>query len=169
MAGSLNKVLLIGRVGKDPETRRLGRGNDAPEIAEFSLATSDTWRDRNSGERKEKTEWHNVKIMSEELVKKVVRPYVKKGTLLYLEGKVETESWEDRDSGQKKYATKIVVPMYGGVLNIISGGIERDGDRQDDRGSSGGSRSSGGGRPGNGGGGFSRDLDDDIPFAPEWR
>jgi single-strand DNA-binding protein len=147
------------------------------EIAEFSLATSETWRDRNSGERKEKTEWHKIKIMNDALVKNVVRPYVKKGSMLYIEGKLETESWEDRNGGGKKYATKIVVQGFGGGLQIVSS--NGDGERRSDSGGNGGRSNnnshsgygsgSSGGRPGNGGGGFSHDMDDDIPFAPEFR
>ncbi len=169
MAGSVNKVILVGRVGKDPETRNIGRG-EAMEIAEFSLATSDTWRDKTTGERKEKTEWHNVKIMSDALVKNIVRPYVKKGSMLYIEGKLETESWEDRNGGGKKYATKIVVQGFGGSLQIVS--TPGDGDRRNDS----GGRSSGGGYRdpnagyGAGSGGRSNqqstnyDDDQDIPF-----
>lgn len=158
MAGSVNKVILVGRVGQDPETRNIRRNTDF-EIAEFSLATSKSWRDRNTGERKEKTEWHKVKVMNDGLVKAVVRPYVKKGSLLYIEGELETESWEDRQSGQKRYATKVAVNSFGGQLSLIGGGDgeRQGGGRRDDRGSN---QKSGGSRPGD----TSREIDDDIPF-----
>lgn len=165
MAGSVNKVILVGRVGQDPETKNIGRGQDF-EIAEFSLATSKTWRDKSSGERKEKTEWHKIKVMNDRLVKGIIRPYVKKGSQLYIEGELETESWEDRNGGGKRYATKIIIGPFGGTLEMLNGNGngDRDDDRRDDR----GSRSQGGGQrqsDGSGsGGGFNSDLDDEIPF-----
>lgn len=162
MAGSVNKVILIGRVGQDPETKNIGRGEPF-EIAEFSLATSKTWRDRGSGERKEKTTWHRVKIMNDGLVKGVVRPYVKKGSLLYIEGELEVEQWEK--DGEKRSATKVVVSSFGGSLHIVGGngdGDRQGGNRQESRRDDYGSRSQGGGQRQQSSGGF--DADDDVPF-----
>lgn len=171
MAGSVNRVILVGNVGSDPETRRFDNGN---EMAEFSLATSESWRDRNSGERREKTEWHKIKVMNDALVKNVIRPFVKKGSKLYIEGQIETEKWRDRD-GNDRYTTKIILKGFASTIQLLSG--KDDGDRREDHRSDAGSSSRGGygsgsagARPGNGGGGsFSHDMDDDIPFAPEWR
>ncbi|MBN9033045.1 MAG: single-stranded DNA-binding protein [Rhizobiales bacterium 63-7] len=169
MAGSVNRVILVGNVGSDPETRRFDNGN---EMAEFSLATSETWRDRNSGERREKTEWHKIKVMNDALVKNVIRPFVKKGSKLYVEGQIETEKWRDRD-GNDRYTTKVVLKGFGSSITLLSG--REEGERRDSHREGGSSRDghgsgSAGARPGNGGGGsFSHDMDDDIPFAPEWR
>ena len=112
MAGSVNKVILVGNVGNDPEIRTFGNGG---KVANFSLATSENWRDKQSGERKEKTEWHRVAVFNDGLVG-VIERYVKKGSKLYVEGKLQTRKWTD-NSGQEKYTTEIVLQGYGGTLN----------------------------------------------------
>ena len=117
MAGSLNKVLLIGRLGADPEIKQMVNGKS---IARFSLATSNTWKDKNTGERKEKTEWHRVVIFSEGLIK-VVQQYVKKGAQVYIEGQLVTRKWTDEKSGQDKYSTEIVLQGYNSTFTILSG------------------------------------------------
>jgi single-strand DNA-binding protein len=187
MAGSVNKVILIGNVGADPEIRRT---QDGRPIANLRIATSETWRDRNSGERKEKTEWHTVVVFNEGLCK-VIEQYVKKGAKLYIEGALQTRKWQDQQ-GQDRYSTEVVLQGFGSTLTMLDGRGEGGGDRSgggygggrggnagggDDFGGGGGygddygapSKSSGrggsGGGAGSGGGGnFSRDLDDDIPF-----
>ena len=117
MAGSLNKVLLIGRLGADPEIKQMVNGKS---IARFSLATSNTWKDKNTGERKEKTEWHRVVIFNEGLVN-VVQQYVKKGAQVYIEGQLTTRKWTDEKSGQDKYSTEIVLQGYNSTFTILSG------------------------------------------------
>ena len=117
MAGSLNKVLLIGRLGADPEVKQMVNGKS---VARFSLATSNTWKDKNTGERKEKTEWHRVVIFNEGLVK-VVQQYVKKGAQVYIEGQLSTRKWTDEKSGQDKYSTEIVLQGYNSTFTILSG------------------------------------------------
>jgi single-strand DNA-binding protein len=116
MAGSLNKVTLIGNVGKDPEIRST---QDGREIASFPLATSDSWKDKNSGERKEKTEWHRVVIFSPGLVN-VIKNHVKKGSKLYLEGALQTRKWTDQ-AGHEKYSTEVVLQAYNGTLVMLDG------------------------------------------------
>jgi len=172
MAGSVNKVILIGNVGNDPEIRTFGNGG---KVANLSIATSENWRDKQSGERKEKTEWHRVAVFGEGLVG-VIERYVKKGSKLYIEGKLQTRKWQDRD-GNDKYTTEIVLQGPGTTLTML-----------DSRNSGGGSSSGGGGynqdsggygnmdQGGGSGGGGSRsasamegpkqdfDLNDDIPF-----
>lgn len=173
MAGSVNKVILVGNVGADPEIRRT---QDGRPIANLRIATSETWRDRNSGERREKTEWHTVVVFNEGLCK-VVEQYVKKGAKLYIEGQLQTRKWQDQQ-GQDRYSTEVVLQGFGSTLTMLDGRGEGGGassgfgggrgtgggnDYGDDYGapapSSSPSRGSGGG-----GGNFSRDLDDDIPF-----
>ena len=117
MAGSLNKVLLIGRLGADPEVKQMVNGKS---VARLSLATSNTWKDKNTGERKEKTEWHRVVIFSEGLIK-VVQQYVKKGAQVYIEGQLVTRKWTDEKSGQDKYSTEIVLQGYNSTFTILSG------------------------------------------------
>jgi len=114
MAGSLNKVLLIGRLGNDPEIRTT---QDGRSVVSFSIATSDTWRDKNTNERKERTEWHRIVIFNEGL-SKVVEQYVKKGSRVYLEGQLQTRKWQDQ-SGQERYTTEIVLQNYSGNLTIL--------------------------------------------------
>ncbi|MBY3228332.1 single-stranded DNA-binding protein [Rhizobium leguminosarum] len=169
MAGSVNKVILIGNVGADPEIRRT---QDGRPIANLRIATSETWRDRNSGERREKTEWHTVVVFNEGLCK-VVEQYVKKGAKLYIEGQLQTRKWQDQQ-GQDRYSTEVVLQGFGSTLTMLDG-------RGEGGGASGGRGSGAGGndygddygapapasspsRGGGSGGNFSRDLDDDIPF-----
>lgn len=180
MAGSVNKVILIGNVGADPEIRRT---QDGRPIANLRIATSESWRDRNSGERKEKTEWHTVVVFNEGLCK-VVEQYVKKGAKLYLEGQLQTRKWQDQ-SGNERYSTEVVLQGFNSTLTMLDGrgegggggragggggdfGGGNYGDDYDRPASGGGSRGGqSGGQPSGqsgGGGGFSRDLDDDIPF-----
>ncbi len=189
MAGSVNKVILIGNVGADPEIRRT---QDGRPIANLRIATSETWRDRNSGERKEKTEWHTVVVFNEGLCK-VIEQYVKKGAKLYIEGALQTRKWQDQN-GNDRYSTEVVLQGFNSTLTMLDGRGEGGGDRGGFGGGRGGSSDFGGGgddfgggyggggndydRPrsggqgGNqggrggqsGGGNFSRDLDDDIPF-----
>ncbi len=176
MAGSVNKVILIGNLGADPEIRRT---QDGRPIANLRIATSESWRDRNSGERKEKTEWHTVVIFNEGLCK-VAEQYLRKGSTVYVEGQLQTRKWQDQ-SGQDRYSTEVVLQGFNSNLTMLGGrgegggqGASRGGDfggggYGDDYGSSAPSRGgSSGGRGGSsapsGGGGFSRDMDDDIPF-----
>ena len=114
MAGSLNKVLLIGRLGNDPEVRST---QDGRTVVNFSLATSETWRDKNTNERKEKTEWHRVVVFNEGL-SKIIQQYVKKGSRIYIEGQLQTRKWQDQ-SGQEKYTTEIVLQNYSGNMTIL--------------------------------------------------
>jgi len=169
MAGSVNKVILVGNLGADPEIRRT---QDGRPIANLSVATSETWRDKNTGERKERTEWHRVVIFNEGLCK-VVENYLKKGAKVYLEGQLQTRKWQDQN-GQDKYSTEVVLQGFNSTLTMLDGRGDGDsggggrgrsggggGEYGGDYGG-GGSGSSGGGQ--SSGGGFSRDLDDDIPF-----
>tara|TARA_B100001123_G_scaffold244167_1_gene272946 strand:+ start:49 stop:501 length:453 start_codon:yes stop_codon:yes gene_type:complete len=117
MAGSLNKVLLIGRLGADPEIKQMVNGKN---VARLSLATSNTWKDKNTGERKEKTEWHRVVIFNEGLVN-VIQQYVKKGAQVYVEGQLKTRKWNDEKSGQDKYSTEVVLQGYNSSFTILSG------------------------------------------------
>ena len=117
MAGSLNKVLLIGRLGADPEVKQMVNGKS---YARFSLATSNTWKDKNTGEKKEKTEWHRVVIFNEGLVN-VVKQYVKKGAQVYIEGQLATRKWTDEKSGQEKYSTEIILQGFNSTFTILSG------------------------------------------------
>ena len=175
MAGSVNKVILIGNLGRDPEVRRMGSGD---AVVNLRIATSENWRDRQSGERKERTEWHSVVIFNENLAK-VAEQYLKKGSKVYIEGQLQTRKWTDQ-SGQERYSTEVVLQRFRGELTILDsrgeGGGRGEGDFGEagsDYGSSGPmdrapARSSGGGGRGQGGGApasnFSSDLDDDIPF-----
>ncbi|MAK61836.1 MAG: single-stranded DNA-binding protein [Ponticaulis sp.] len=155
MAGSVNKVILVGNLGRDPEIRSMPSGGS---IANLSVATSESWRDRNSGERKEKTEWHRVVIFSEGLVK-IAEQYLRKGSTVYIEGQLETRKWQDQN-GQDKYSTEVVLRNFNSTLTMLGG---RD------------SQGGGGGRMDDGGYGaprkmegpkqdFSQDMDDEIPF-----
>ena len=118
MAGSLNKVLLIGRLGSDPEIKQMVNGKN---VARFSLATSNTWKDKNTGEKKEKTEWHRVVVFNEGLVN-VVQQYLKKGAQVYIEGQLSTRKWKDEQSGQDKYSTEIIIQGYNSSLTMLGGG-----------------------------------------------
>jgi single-strand DNA-binding protein len=117
MAGSLNKVLLIGRLGADPEIKQMVNGKN---VARLSVATSQSWKDKSSGERKEKTEWHRVVIFNEGLVN-VVQQYLKKGANVYIEGQITTRKWKDESSGQDKYSTEIVLQGYNSSLTMLDG------------------------------------------------
>ncbi len=178
MAGSLNKVMLIGNLGADPEIRSFQNGG---KVANLRIATSETWKDRNTGERQERTEWHTVAIFSEGLVN-VVENYLKKGSKVFIEGKLQTRKWQDQ-SGNDRYSTEVVLRGFDGTLTMLDGrgeggggGGGRSGGGYGGGGSQGGGGwnqgggsggSSGGGNQGGGstgGGGGYDDLDDDIPF-----
>jgi single-strand DNA-binding protein len=190
MAGSVNKVIIIGNLGRDPEVRSFANGG---KVVNLRIATSETWRDRNSGERKERTEWHSVAIFNENLAK-IAEQYLRKGSTVYIEGQLETRKWQDQ-SGQDRYTTEIVLRPYAGNLTLLGGrgdgGGSGGGGGYDDRGGyddygsgsgggsgggggqgggyGGGGRSGGGGGFGGGagggaGGGGRPDLDDEIPF-----
>lgn len=173
MAGSVNKVILVGNLGRDPEIRST---QDGTQIATLSLATSENWRDRASGERKERTEWHRVVIFNENLVK-IAQQYLKKGAKVYLEGQLQTRKWTDQ-SGQEKYTTEVVLARYRGELTMLDGRGEGGGGMESrEEGASGGgwssgSRAAGAGAPGGRGtpagggpgGGPGGDFDDEIPF-----
>ena len=117
MAGSLNKVLLIGRLGADPEVKQMVNGKS---VARLSLATSQSWKDKNTGEKKEKTEWHRIVVFNEGLVN-VVKQYLKKGAQIYVEGQLTTRKWKDEQSGQDKYSTEIVLQGYNSTLTMLGG------------------------------------------------
>ncbi len=171
MAGSVNKVILVGNLGADPEIRRLNSGDP---VVNLRIATSESWRDKMSGERREKTEWHNVVIFNDNLAK-VAEQYLKKGMKVYLEGALQTRKWQDQQ-GQDRYTTEVVLQKFRGELQMLDSRGEGGGGQvgYDRGGSQGGGRSSDfgqsspsddrGGRGGAGGGGYSRDLDDEIPF-----
>ena len=160
MAGSVNKVILVGNLGKDPESRTFANGG---KVVSFSVATSENWKDRSTGERKEKTEWHNVSIFSEGLAR-VAEQYLKKGSKVYLEGQLETRKWQDQ-SGKDRYSTDVVLRQFNSSMVLLDG-----------RGEGGGARGGGGFDEGGFGGGgskpqsrpqpaaFDTDLDDDVPF-----
>ena len=118
MAGSLNKVLLIGRLGADPEIKQMVNGKS---VARLSLATSQSWKDKSTGEKKEKTEWHRVVVFNEGLVN-VVQQYLKKGAQVYIEGQISTRKWKDEQSGQDKYSTEVVIQGYNSSLTMLGGG-----------------------------------------------
>ena len=152
MAGSVNKVILVGNLGKDPEVRRMTSGEP---VVNLSVATSESWKDKSSGERKEKTEWHRVVIFNENLAK-VAEQYLKKGAKVYLEGALQTRKWTDKD-GAEKYSTEIVLNRFNGTMVMLDG---RSGGGGGDGGFGGGGRGTNG-APSN----FQRDeLDDEIPF-----
>jgi len=166
MAGSVNKVILVGNLGKDPEVRRLNSGD---QVVSFTLATSENWRDKNSGERKERTEWHNVVIFNENLGK-VVEQYCKKGSKVYVEGQLQTRKWQDKD-GNDRYTTEVVLQRFRGELTLLDsrGGGERDSfpDEGGARSSSFNRAAGGERRPAlssGGGGAGAGPMDDDIPF-----
>ena len=127
MSGSLNKVQLIGRLGADPEIKQMVNGKN---VARLSIATSQTWKDKSSGERKEKTEWHRVVIFNEGLVN-IVQQYLKKGANVYLEGQISTRKWKDEKSGQDKYSTEIVIQGYNSSLTMLGGGNSGGGIQND--------------------------------------
>ena len=181
MSGSVNKVILVGNLGRDPEVRRMPSGD---AIVNLRLATTESWRDKATGERKEKTEWHSVVIFNENLAK-VAEQYLKKGSKVYIEGQLQTRKYNDKD-GVEKYSTEVVLQRYRGELTMLEGRGQGGGSfagGDEDRGSFGGSGGGGGGERssfgrsspmdrgggsgggGNrGGGGMSEAIDDDIPF-----
>jgi single-strand DNA-binding protein len=167
MAGSVNKVILIGNLGRDPEIRST---QDGTRIANLSVATSENWRDKASGERRERTEWHRVAIFNDRLVD-IVEKYLKKGAKVYLEGALQTRKWTD-NSGQERYSTEVVLQRYRGELTMLDGrGGAGGGDfaPEDEAGGAGSFGGAGGGGSGRGGGapggrGGPPDLDDEIPF-----
>tara|TARA_B100000949_G_scaffold1666_1_gene1434 strand:+ start:481 stop:981 length:501 start_codon:yes stop_codon:yes gene_type:complete len=162
MAGSVNKVILIGNLGADPEVRQFQNGG---QVCNLRIATSDTWKDKNTGERRERTEWHQVAIFSDGLVR-VAQNYLKKGSKVYIEGKLQTRKWQDQ-SGNDRYSTEVVLQGFDGTLVMLdsAGGGQGGG---------GGGRMGGGGYRGGGGGGprqldgppqdFNQDFEDEIPF-----
>lgn len=177
MAGSLNKVMLIGNLGTDPEVRNFQNGG---KVCNLRIATSENWKDKNTGERREKTEWHTVAIFNEGLVR-IAEQYLKKGSKVFIEGQLETRKWQDQ-SGQDRYSTEVVLRNYGGTMTMLDG---RDGGGGDMGGGGGGGRQgggymsdqSGGGYGGGAGGGYDSgpsgggggmgggsDMDDEIPF-----
>ncbi|MEC8040688.1 MAG: single-stranded DNA-binding protein [Pseudomonadota bacterium] len=170
MAGSVNKVILVGNLGRDPEVRNFQNGG---KVCNLRIATSENWKDRNTGERRERTEWHSVAIFQEGLVR-VAEQYLRKGSKVYIEGQLQTRKWQDQN-GQDRYSTEVVLQGFGGTLVMLDG---RDGGGQGggqgggyggDQGGYGGGYDQGGGGYGGGnqGGGQStpsRDLDDEIPF-----
>ncbi|KPM22659.1 single-stranded DNA-binding protein [Citromicrobium bathyomarinum] len=181
MAGSLNKVMLIGNLGADPEIRSFQNGG---KVANLRIATSETWKDRNTGERQERTEWHTVAIFSEGLVN-VVERFLKKGSKVYIEGKLQTRKWQDQN-GQDRYSTEVVLRGFDGTLTMLDGaqggggggggGGFGGGQRGGGSGGGYGGGSGGGGGSSDGGGGWNQggggsggganydDLEDDIPF-----
>jgi single-strand DNA-binding protein len=175
MAGSVNKVIIVGNLGRDPEVRSFGNGG---KVVNLRIATSETWRDKQTGERKERTEWHSVAIYNEALGK-IAEQYLKKGSTVYLEGQLETRKWQDQ-SGADRYTTEVVLRQYRGELTLLGGRDGGGGGGQggyDDRGgyddyapagagSGSGSGAGSGGRGGSGGagGGGRSDMDDEIPF-----
>jgi single-strand DNA-binding protein len=163
MAGSVNKVILVGNLGKDPEIRRT---QDGRPIANLSIATSETWRDKGTGERKEKTEWHRVVIFSEPLCK-IVEQYLKKGAKVYIEGALQTRKWTDQ-SGVEKYSTEVVLQGFNSTLTMLDGRGGGGGGNfgSDDQGGDfgGGSPSSAAPRRAVAAGARNSDMDDDIPF-----
>ena len=180
MAGSVNKVILVGNLGRDPESKSFQNGG---KVVNLRIATSESWKDRQSGERKEKTEWHQVAIFDERLGE-VAERFLRKGSKVYLEGQIQTRKWQDQN-GQDRYTTEVVVPRFGGVLTMLDGpgggqggGRDLGGDDMGGGAGFGGGDASGGGfgggsRGGSGGGGrggfgqsggFADDLDDDVPF-----
>lgn len=155
MAGSVNKVILIGNLGADPEVRSFANGG---KVVNLRIATSENWRDKDSGERKERTEWHSVSIMNEGLAK-IAEQYLRKGSTVYIEGQLQTRKWQDQ-SGADRYTTEIVLRPYRGELTLLGG--KPDGGRDDDRGHDpSGQQDRRGGSPA---GGY--DDGGDIPFAP---
>jgi single-strand DNA-binding protein len=179
MAGSVNKVILVGNLGRDPEVRTFQNGG---KVCNLRIATSETWKDRNTGERRERTEWHSVAIFQEGLVR-VAEQFLRKGSKVYIEGQLQTRKWQDQ-SGQDRYSTEVVLQGFGGTLTMLDG---RDGGGNGGGGFRGGGQGGGygggdygggnqggyddggygGGNQGGGGGGSrppARDLDDEIPF-----
>ncbi len=164
MAGSVNKVILIGNLGRDPEVRRMSNGEP---VVNMRIATSENWRDKATGERKEKTEWHNIVIFNENLAR-IAEQYLKKGSKIYIEGQLQTRKWQDQ-SGQERYTTEVVVQRYRGELTLLdSRGGGAEGSRDDEQaGAPGGDFGRSAPierRPAAPASGKKQNLDDDIPF-----
>ena len=170
MAGSVNKVILVGNLGKDPESRSFQNGG---KVVSFTVATSENWKDKGSGERKEKTEWHNVSIFSEGLAR-VAEQYLRKGSKVYLEGQLETRKWQDQ-SGNDRYSTDVVLRQFNSAMVLLDGRSEGGGGGSGPRGGGGAEYGDDFGGAGSSGGGtrtqsrpqpaaFDSDLDDDVPF-----
>jgi single-strand DNA-binding protein len=163
MAGSVNKVILIGNLGRDPEVRSFQNGG---KVCNLRIATSENWKDRNTGERRERTEWHTVAIFSEPLVR-VAEQYLRKGSKVYIEGQLETRKWQDQ-SGQDRYSTEVVLRPYSSTLTMLDGRSGGDGGAQIGGGDYGGGYDDGYGAPAQQSyapaGNSNRDIDDDIPF-----
>ena len=167
MAGSVNKVILVGNLGRDPEVKSM---QDGRSMVNMSIATSENWRDRQSGERKERTEWHRVVIFNEKLAE-VAQKFIRKGSKVYVEGQLSTRKWTDQ-SGQERYTTEVVIPRFGGALTMLDGrtggeggGGGGGGGMDDDFGGGGGQMSGGGGSGGRPAAPRGKaELDDDIPF-----
>lgn len=160
MAGSVNKVILVGNLGADPEIKRT---QDGRPIANLSVATSDSWRDKNTGERREKTEWHRVVIFSEGLCK-IAESYLKKGSKVYLEGQLQTRKWQDQ-SGADRYSTEVVLQGFNSTLTMLDGRSEGGGsDYGRSQGSSSGGSDFGQSGPQSGGNAPAGEIDDEIPF-----
>ncbi|TCP60562.1 single-strand binding protein [Rhodovulum bhavnagarense] len=165
MAGSVNKVIIIGNLGRDPEVRSFQNGG---KVCNLRIATSETWKDRNTGERRERTEWHTVAIFSEPLVR-IAEQYLRKGSKVYVEGQLETRKWQDQ-SGQDRYSTEVVLRPYRGELTLLDGrggeggggGASHSGGYDQGGGYGAGDYGSSGG--GRGGAAPMGDLDDEIPF-----
>jgi single-strand DNA-binding protein len=149
MAGSLNKVLLIGRLGADPEIKQMVNGKS---VARLSLATSQSWKDKNTGEKKEKTEWHRIVVFNEGLVN-VVQQYLKKGAQVYIEGQLSTRKWKDEQTGQDKYSTEILIQGYNSSLTMLGGASQNNIGSQDIKQNIDDNKTA-----------SQNDLDDDIPF-----
>lgn len=159
MAGSVNKCIIVGNLGRDPESRTFPNGG---KVVNLRIATSESWTDKTSGERKERTEWHSVAIMNEPLAK-IAEQYLKKGSTVYIEGQLETRKWKDQ-SGADRYATEIVLRPYRGELTLLGGKPDSG---RDDTGGYQQERRGGAGKPPTGGGWGVDDMDDEIPFAPQ--
>ena len=149
MAGSLNKVLLIGRLGADPEIKEMVNGKS---VARLSLATSQSWKDKNTGEKKEKTEWHRIVVFNEGLVN-VVKQYLKKGAQIYVEGQISTRKWKDESTGQDKYSTEVVIQGYNSSFTMLGSGNSSISSNQDNNQSIENTSQA-----------SQNDLDDEIPF-----
>lgn len=168
MAGSVNKVIIVGNLGRDPEVRTMQSGD---KVANFSVATSERWKDRNSGEMQERTEWHRIVIFGR--TAEIAEQYLRKGSKVYIEGQLQTRKWEDNQTGQERYTTEIVIRPYRGEMTMLDG--RRDGGGMSETYDQGGSYDSGG-RGGGGSGGYGdrqqgggapaagADFDDEIPF-----
>ncbi len=167
MAGSVNKVILVGNLGADPEIRRT---QDGRPICNLRIATSENWRDKNTGERREKTEWHRVVIFSEPLCK-VAEQYLRKGAKVYIEGALQTRKWEDQN-GQERFSTEVVLQGFNGTMTMLDGragggagaGMHEDSAPYDNGGSAGGAPRGGGARKREEAPSFDKELDDEIPF-----